>query len=328
MATPAFPIIRGQRLRRNDRLRGMLRENSVTLDDLIYPIFVEEHIDASIPVASMPGVTRIAEKHLAAEAKAIAADGVRAIMLFGVSHSKDPTGADSWRADGLIARAVRTIKSAAPDLIVMTDTCFCEFTDHGHCGVLKPNGEMDNDVTIENLGRQAVVAIQAGADMVAPSSMMDGQVLAIRRALDAAGLGMAPIMSYSSKFASSFYGPFREAAGCDLKGDRKTYQMDPANAREALMESAMDEAEGADILMVKPGMPYLDILAKLREQTLKPLAIYQVSGEYAMIKFAAERGAINEKAVVRESLMAFKRAGADLILTYFARDVAREGVNL
>jgi porphobilinogen synthase len=211
---------------------------------------------------------------------------------------------------------------------VITDTCFCEFTDHGHCGVLKPSGEMDNDVTIENLGRQAVVAIEAGADMVAPSSMMDGQVLAIRRALDAAGHGMAPIMSYSSKFASSFYGPFREAAGCDLKGDRKTYQMDPGNAREALLESVIDEAEGADILMVKPGMPYIDILARLRQQTLKPLAVYQVSGEYAMIKFAAQAGAINERAVVRESLMSFKRAGADLILTYFARDVAREGVEL
>lgn len=328
MTTQAFPISRGQRLRRSARLRGMLRENSVTLDDLIYPIFVEEHIDASIPVASMPGVSRIAEKRLAAEAAAIAADGVRAVMIFGVSHAKDSIGTDSLSPNGLIARAVRTVKAAAPELLVITDTCFCEFTDHGHCGVLKPSGEMDNDVTIENLGRQAVVAIEAGADMVAPSSMMDGQVLAIRRALDAAGHGMAPIMSYSSKFASSFYGPFREAAGCDLKGDRKTYQMDPGNAREALLESVIDEAEGADILMVKPGMPYIDILARLRQQTLKPLAVYQVSGEYAMIKFAAQAGAINERAVVRESLMSFKRAGADLILTYFARDVAREGVEL
>ena len=328
MTTPAFPIMRGQRLRRTAQMRGLFRENSVSLDDLIYPIFVEEHIDASIPVASMPGVIRIAEKRLGEEAAAIAADGVRAVMVFGVSHSKDAIGADSLREDGLIARAVRTIKKAAPDLVVMTDTCFCEFTDHGHCGVLKPNGEMDNDVTIENLGRQAVVAIQAGADMVAPSSMMDGQVLAIRRALDAAGFGMAPIMSYSSKFASSFYGPFREAAGCDLKGDRKTYQMDPANAREAVLESEMDEAEGADVLMVKPGMPYLDILYRLRQGTNKPLAVYQVSGEYAMIKFGAQAGAINEKLVARESLMAFKRAGADLILTYFARDIAREGFDL
>ena len=328
MTTQAFPLVRGQRLRRTPQLRGMLRENSVTLDDLIYPIFVEEHIEDSIPVASMPGVSRIAEKRLTAEIKAIAADGVRAIMLFGVSHHKDASGSDSMSPDGLIARAVRTIKAAAPSLLVLTDTCFCEFTDHGHCGVLKPSGEMDNDVTIENLGRQAVVAIEAGADMVAPSSMMDGQVYAIRKALDAAGHGMAPIMSYSSKFASSFYGPFREAAGCDLKGDRKTYQMDPANAREAMIESAMDEAEGADILMVKPGMPFLDILLRLRQSTNKPLAVYQVSGEYAMIKFAAQAGAINEKAVARESLMAFKRAGADLILTYFARDIAREGFDL
>jgi porphobilinogen synthase len=208
--------------------------------------------------------------------------------------------------------------------VVIPDICFCEYTDHGHCGVIE-HGHVANDITIENLARQAVVAVEAGADMVAPSAMMDGQVAAIRHALDAAGHTDAPIMAYSTKFASAFYGPFRVAAGCELKGDRKTYQMDPMNAREALRESLQDEAEGADMLMVKPGLAYLDVLARLRERTLLPIAVYQVSGEYAMIKFAAAAGALNEQVVVRETLGAFKRAGADLILSYFARDVIREG---
>jgi porphobilinogen synthase len=219
---------------------------------------------------------------------------------------------------------VRRAKRAVPDLVVIPDICFCEYTDHGHCGVIE-HDHVANDITIENLARQAVVAIEAGADMVAPSAMMDGQVAAIRRALDDAGHTDAPIMAYSSKFASAFYGPFRVAAGCELKGDRKTYQMDPLNGREALRESLQDEAEGADMLMVKPGLAYLDVLARLREHTLLPIAVYQVSGEYAMIKFAAAAGALNEQLVVRETLGAFKRAGADLILSYFARDVIREG---
>jgi len=219
---------------------------------------------------------------------------------------------------------VRKAKRAAPDMVIIPDTCFCEYTDHGHCGTIE-HGHVANDVTIENLGRQAVVAIEAGADMVAPSAMMDGQVAAIRRALDEAGHVEAPIMAYSSKFASSFYGPFRAASGCDLIGDRKTYQIDPLNAREALRESLIDEVEGADFLMVKPALPYLDIIARLRQQTLLPIAAYQVSGEYAMIKFAAAAGALDEPRVVREALGAIKRAGADLILSYFARDVVREG---
>jgi porphobilinogen synthase len=219
---------------------------------------------------------------------------------------------------------VRTAKQAAPDLVVIPDICFCEYTDHGHCGVVS-HGHVDNDATAANLGRQAASAAAAGADIIAPSAMMDGQVAAIRAALDANGHGDVPIMSYSTKFASSFYGPFRAAAGSELKGDRKAYQMDPMNGREALRESALDEAEGADMLMVKPGLAYLDVLARLREATLLPLGVYQVSGEYAMIKFAAAAGAIDERAVVRETLGAFKRAGADLILTYFARDVIREG---
>jgi porphobilinogen synthase len=209
-------------------------------------------------------------------------------------------------------------------LLVISDTCFCEYTTHGHCGVIH-DGDVHNDHTIENLGKQAVVAAEAGADMLAPSSMMDGQVAAIRSALDGSGFGNVPVMAYSSKFASAYYGPFREAAGCELKGDRKAYQMNPMNGREALRESEIDEAEGADMLMVKPGLPYLDVLAQVRQRSLLPLAVYQVSGEYAMIKFAAQAGAIDEHRVVRETLGAFKRAGADLILTYFAMDIARQG---
>ena len=324
MHAAPFPTTRLRRLRATTALRDLVRENRVTADDLILPIFVEEGIDRPLPVDSMPGVERIPERHLPREVEAIARDGVRALMLFGVSHSKDAAGSDAWRKDGLVARMVRAAKDAVPELVVIPDTCFCEYTDHGHCGVID-DGHVHNDITIENLGRQAVVAADAGADLIAPSAMMDGQIAAIRHALDAAGHSNVPIMAYSSKFASSFYGPFRAAAGCELKGDRKTYQMDPANGREALRESMQDEAEGADILMVKPGLPYLDVLARLRERTLLPLAAYQVSGEYAMIRFAAAAGAIDEEAVVRETLAAFKRAGADLILTYFARDVIRRG---
>ncbi len=324
MTVGRFPAMRLRRLRGSSALRDLVRETSVSAHDLIQPIFVEEDILDPLPVDSMPGVSRIPERRLAREFEALARDGVRAVMLFGVSHRKDATGSDAWRADGLVARMVRIAKDAAPDLVVIPDLCFCEYTDHGHCGVIE-HGQVVNDATIENLARQATVAADAGADLIAPSAMMDGQVAAIRHALDAAGHEQTPIMAYSSKFASAFYGPFRAAAGCELKGDRKTYQMDPLNGREALRESLLDEAEGADILMVKPGLPYLDVLARLRERTLLPLAAYQVSGEYAMIKFAAAAGAIDEQRVVRETLGAFKRAGADLILSYFTRDVIREG---
>ncbi|HUL37653.1 MAG TPA: porphobilinogen synthase, partial [Thermodesulfobacteriota bacterium] len=269
------------------------------------------------------GVVRIPERHMGAEIKAMAADGIKAVMLFGVSHKKDSMGSDSWKRDGLMSRMLKRAKDAAPDLVVISDTCFCEYTDHGHCGVVE-DGHVHNDLTNVNLGQQAVVAANAGADMIAPSAMMDGQVAAIRQALDEAGHTDIPIMAYSSKFASGFYGPFRAAAGCDLKGDRKAYQMDPMNGREALRESFTDEAEGADMLMVKPGLAYLDVLARLRERTLLPLAAYQVSGEYAMIKFAAAAGALDEKRIVRETLGAFKRAGADLILTYFAKEAAKK----
>jgi porphobilinogen synthase len=301
-----------------------VRENTLTADDLILPIFVEEEITERMPVSSMPGVSRIPERDLAHEVTALAADGVKALMLFGISHHKDDVGSDAWQEDGLVARMVRTAKRAAPELVIIPDTCFCEYTEHGHCGVVA-HGHVDNDATVENLARQAVAAAAAGADMIAPSALMDGQVAAIRAGLDGAGFMDTPIMSYSTKFASGFYGPFRAAAGSELKGDRKAYQMDPMNAREAIRESMLDEAEGADMLMVKPGLAYLDVLARLRDATLLPLAVYQVSGEYAMIKFAAAAGALDERTVVRETLGAFKRAGADLILSYFARDVIREG---
>ena len=319
-----FPVTRMRRLRRTEALRGLVRETHVGMQDLIYPIFVEEEIDAPVPISSMPGVARIPERDLEREVAAIARDGVRALMLFGVSHHKDDIGSDACRAGGLVARMIAAAKRAAPELVVVPDICFCEYTDHGHCGVIS-DGHVDNDMTLENLARQAVVAADAGADFIAPSAMMDGQVAAIRAALDGAGHEQVPIMAYSTKFASAFYGPFRVASGCDLKGDRKTYQADPMNGREALRESALDEAEGADMLMIKPGLPYLDVLARVRERTLLPLGVYQVSGEYAMIKHAAMAGAIDEQRAVRETLGAFKRAGADVILTYFARDVAREG---
>ncbi len=324
MSGDIFPVSRMRRLRKTAALRDLVRENSVTMNDLILPIFVEEGIDAPVPISSMPGVVRIPESGLEKEMKAIAADGVKSVMMFGVSHKKDATGSDACQSDGLLSRMIKRAKDATPDMVVMADICFCEYTDHGHCGVVE-NGHVHNDRTLQNLAAQAVIAVRAGADIVAPSAMMDGQIATLREGLDAENFCDIPIMAYSSKFASAFYGPFRAASGCDLKGDRKTYQMDPFNGREAMRESLMDEAEGADFLMVKPGMPYLDILARLREQTLLPLAVYQVSGEYAMIKFAAQAGAIDEKRVVRETLGAFKRAGADLILSYFARDIGREG---
>ena len=320
LMTATTPATRIRRM----RLRALVQEHTLSADDLILPVFVDETADEFTPVASMPGVSRVPLGRLPHELEAIARDGVRAVLLFGVSAHKDSTGSDSLSPSGLLARMTRAAKDAVPEMVVITDNCFCEYTDHGHCGVVH-DGYVHNDLTVANLARQAVLCAEAGADMVAPSAMMDGQVAAIRAGLDAAGHIDTPVMAYSTKFASAFYGPFRAAAGSELKGDRKTYQMNPMNGREALRESALDEAEGADWLMVKPGMPYLDVLARLRERTLLPLAVYQVSGEYAMIKFAAQAGALDEERVVRESLGAFKRAGADVILSYFARDVARDG---
>lgn len=317
-----FPVTRMRRLRRTPQLRALVNETKLDLDTLIYPIFVEEEIEEEVPVAALPGVSRIPEKKLDEHVRTLYREGIRAILLFGVSKHKDDTGSDSLREDGLLARMIRTAKNAAPEMLVISDNCFCEYTTHGHCGVFH-HDHLDNDATIENLGLQAVVCARAGADIVAPSAMMDGQIQAIRSALDAHGYHQVPIMAYSAKFASSFYGPFREAAGSTLKGDRKTYQMDIANRREALRESFADEQEGADFLMVKPAGTSLDIIADIEAQTTLPIAAYQVSGEYAAIKFAARAGALDEQSAMIESLTVIKRAGASIIITYFARDVAR-----
>ncbi|NDJ58715.1 porphobilinogen synthase [Enterobacteriaceae bacterium 4M9] len=316
-------INRPRRLRQSGAMRAMFEETSLSLNDLVLPIFVEEGLDDYVPIEAMPGVMRIPEKRLAHEIERIAKAGIRSIMTFGISHHTDETGSDTWNENGLVARMSRIAKQTAPELVVMSDTCFCEYTTHGHCGVLCEHG-VDNDATLVNLGKQAVAAARAGADFIAPSAAMDGQVQAIRQALDAEGFTQTAIMAYSTKFASSFYGPFREAAGTALKGDRKTYQMSPMNRREAIRESLLDEAQGADCLMVKPAGAYLDIVRDIRERSDLPLAAYQVSGEYAMIKFAALAGAVDERSVVLESLGAIKRAGADLILSYFALDVAEQ----
>lgn len=317
-----FPDRRLRRLRRTAPLRDLMRETHLHLDDLIYPIFVDEGIDSPAPIPSMPGVMRLPESALAREIKDVRAAGIKSVILFGVSHHKDAVGSDSWSDRGLFYRMIAATKDVAPDLNVIADICFCEYTDHGHCGVIQ-DGHVHNDATLDNLGRQAIVAARAGADILAPSGMMDGVVHALRQALDQGGFSHLPIMSYSTKFSSSFYGPFRDASGITLIGDRKTYQGDPANLRAALLESDQDVAEGADILMVKPGIAYLDIIAKIKERTLLPVGAYQVSGEYAMIKFAAASGAIDEQAVVMETLLAFKRAGADYVITYFAKDIKR-----
>ncbi|WP_092797877.1 MULTISPECIES: porphobilinogen synthase [unclassified Janthinobacterium] len=315
-----FPTSRMRRLRATPQLRELFRETEINPRDLVLPIFVDEGASDFIDITSMPGVRRIPEAKLAQEVERYARAGLRSVMTFGISHHKDGHGSDTLNPDGLVARMSRIIKDAVPEMVVMSDTCFCEYTDHGHCGILHGD-TVDNDSTVLNLGKQAVIAAQAGADIIAPSAAMDGQVAAIRSALDAAGFHDTPVMAYSTKFASGLYGPFRDAAGSTLKGDRKTYQMDPMNRREAIRESLIDEAEGADALMVKPAGAYLDIIRDLREVTRLPIGAYQVSGEYAMIKFAAQAGAIDERRVVQETLGAIKRAGADMIFTYFAMDV-------
>ncbi|MEI9696580.1 porphobilinogen synthase [Moellerella wisconsensis] len=318
-------IQRLRRLRQTKTFREIFQETSLSLNDLCLPIFVEEGLDEYQPIESMPGVMRIPEKRLPYEIERIAKAGIKSIMTFGVSHHLDETGSDAWQENGLVSRMSRIAKQTAPELIVMSDTCFCEYTSHGHCGVLH-NESVDNDQTIHNLGLQAVAAARAGADFIAPSAAMDGQVAAIRQALDNAGFHHTPIMSYSTKFASALYGPFRDAAGSCLKGDRKTYQMDPMNRREAIRESLIDAQEGADVLMVKPAGAYLDIIRDLRERTELPIGAYQVSGEYAQIKFAAMAGAIDETRVTLETLGSIKRAGADIIFTYFALELAEKGL--
>ena len=317
------PYYRPRRLRKTPAIRAMVRETHLTPSDFIAPLFVTEGKGVRNPISSMPGQFQLSIDELIAEAKEIFALGIPAVILFGIPALKDDVGSDAMSDEGIIARAVRALKEAVPDLLVITDVCFCEYTDHGHCGVLHGH-DVDNDATLANLQKQAVVHARAGADMVAPSGMMDGMVGAIREALDAEGFTDVSIMSYAVKYASGFYGPFREAAeSAPQFGDRSTYQMDPPNSREALREAQLDVEEGADILMVKPAMPYLDILYQVRQTFGLPTAAYQVSGEYAMLHAAAQNGWLDLDRVMMESLIAIKRAGADMILTYFAKDAAR-----
>ena len=317
-----FPVIRKRRLRGSATLRRMVRETKVTTDDLIAPLFVVPGKKVKKPIGSMPGQFHMSIDVLAGECAELFDLGIPAVILFGIPESKDPEGSSALAADGVVQGAVRAIREVAPELVVITDVCLCEYTSHGHCGILDGE-EVDNDATLDKLAEMAVSHAAAGAGIVAPSDMMDGRVSAIRGALDQAGFERVPIMSYAAKYASTFYGPFREAAGSTPQfGDRRSYQMDPPNVLEALHELELDEGEGADILMVKPALAYLDVIRAARERTLLPLAAYNVSGEYSMIVNAAEQGLIDGDSVMLETLTAIKRAGADLILTYFARRFA------
>ena len=318
-----FPEVRLRRLRKNAAMRRLFRETSFSVNDLVYPLFVIHGRGVKNEVESMPGVFQFSVDRLAREAKEIAALGINAVLLFGISESKDEVGSLAYRPDGVVQQAIGRIKKAAPDLLVITDICLCEYTSHGHCGVVV-NGDVDNDRTLELLSRMALSHAEAGADIIAPSDMMDGRVGAIRRTLDDAGFINLPIMCYAVKYASAFYGPFRDAAqSAPQFGDRRSYQMDSANVREALREVQQDIAEGADIVMVKPALAYLDVIRKVRDSFDHPIAAYNVSGEYAMVKAAAANGWIEERRVVMEILTGIKRAGADIIVTYHAKDVAR-----
>jgi porphobilinogen synthase len=318
----SFPIDRPRRLRKNETIRRLVREHLVSVDDLVQPLFVIPGRDKKIEISSLPGQYHYSVDRVAEETQRISALGIPAIILFGIPEKKDNVGSEAYAEDGIIQKAVQAIKKSSPDLLVITDVCLCEYTDHGHCGVIKENS-VDNDATLGLLATTAVSHARAGADMVAPSDMMDGRVAAIRNALDQAGFADVPILSYAVKYASAYYGPFREAAGSAPQfGDRKGYQMDPANALEALREAELDIAEGADIIMVKPGVAYLDILNRVKRKFGRTTAAYQVSGEYAMIEAAAKMKLIDRKAIIMETLLAFKRAGADFILTYHASEVA------
>ena len=319
----AFPETRLRRLRRTGILRRMVRETRLAPEDLILPLFVRPGEGVAQPVGSMPGVFQHSVDRMVAAAGEAWAAGVPAVLLFGLPERKDAVGSASWDDDGIVQRAARALREALPDLVTIADLCFCEYTDHGHCGVLA--GEtVDNDATLENLGRQAVSLARAGIDVIAPSDMMDGRVGAVRSALDAEGFAETAILSYAAKFASAFYGPFREAAeSAPAFGDRRSYQMDPGNRREALREVELDVLEGADLVMVKPAVPYLDVVSDVAEAFGLPTAAYHVSGEYAMIRAAAERGWIDGDHVLMETLLAIRRAGADLVVTYGAVDAAR-----
>ncbi|MER3397373.1 MAG: porphobilinogen synthase [Chloroflexota bacterium] len=321
--TGGFPAVRLRRLRRTTALRELVQETRLSVKDLIYPLFIIEGRGTRQEIESMPGQYRWSLDLLPAEVEAIARLGIRAVLLFGIPAHKDEVGSGAWAEDGIIQRAVKVIKGLVPDLTVICDVCLCEYTSHGHCGVVR-DGYVQNDETLELLARTAVSQAAAGADIVAPSDMMDGRVGAIRRALDEAGFGQVTIMAYSAKYASAFYGPFREAAGSAPQfGDRRAYQMDPPNVREALREVELDIAEGADIIMVKPALAYLDVIRVVRQRFDHPLAAYNVSGEYAMVKAAARNGWLDERRAALEILYGIKRAGADLIITYHAKDVAR-----
>lgn len=320
-----FPSTRLSRLRKSTSLQNIINETNIRPDNFIYPIFVEEELNDNLAIQSMPGQYRIAEKNLTSHIKELYNKGIKAVILFGISHHKDERASDSLTDKSTLARIINKAKNAVPEMLIISDNCFCEYTNHGHCGYLK-NGYIDNDLSLELLAKQAVICAEAGADMVAPSAMLDGQVLAIRQGLDRANYSDIPIMSYAIKFASSFYGPFREAANSKIAAtniytDRKTYQMQIGNLREALQEAKEDELEGADILMVKPAGLYLDVISNLRNNTHLPIAAYQVSGEYSAIKFASLNGAIDENAAIIESLTSIKRAGANIIISYFTPQI-------
>jgi porphobilinogen synthase len=319
-----FPATRLRRLRRTGLLRALVRETELSVDHLIYPMFVVAGGERRRPIPSLPGIDHLSIDGAVEEAGAATALGVPAVLLFGVPADKDEQGSGAWDDEGVVQLATRAIKAAHPELLVITDLCLCEYTSHGHCGVLRADGVVDNDATLDLLARTAVSQAEAGADAVAPSDMMDGRVGALRVALDDHGLSETPIIAYSAKFASAFYGPFRDAAGSTPQtGDRRGYQMDPANAREALREVALDADEGADVVMVKPALPYLDVIRRVRESIDLPIAAYNVSGEYAMVKAAAAQGLLDERAAVLEALTGIRRAGADIVITYHAKDVAR-----
>ena len=316
-----FPVYRPRRLRANENLRRLIRETTLSVDDLIYPMFVVHGHNTATEISAMPGCYQYSVDTLVTAAKELAVLGIPGTILFGIPEAKDALGSEAYAADGIIQQSVRAIKDAVPELLVMTDVCLCEYTDHGHCGVIQ-GGEVQNDPTLELLVKESLSHARAGADVIAPSDMMDGRVGAIREALDENGYENTPIMAYSAKYASAFYGPFREAAESTPQfGDRRSYQMDPANAEEALREVALDIQEGADVLMVKPALSYLDVIHRVKTEFQVPVAAYNVSGEYAMIKAAAQNGWVDEERVALEVLNSIKRAGADMILTYFAKSV-------
>src|ERR1700729_2405682 len=319
-----FPQTRLRRLRSTRALRGLVRETRLAPADFVYPMFVAHGLDRREPIAAMPGVDRLSIAHAVTEAGEAYALGIPAVLLFGLPASKDEEGSGAWDDEGGVQPATRAIKEAHPALLVFSDLCLCVYTSHGHCGVVRGDGSVDNDATLELLARTAISQAHAGADLIAPSDMMDGRVGFIRGALDEDGLTDIPILAYSEKFASAFYGPFREAAdSTPAFGDRRAYQMDPANGDEAVREAKLDAEEGADILMVKPALPYLDLIRRIKDETAMPLAAYNVSGEYAMVKAAAAAGYLDERATVLEALTSIRRAGADIVITYHAKEAAR-----